>query len=58
VCSVHRASMNIHELLACYNVSREYLDDEDSRNVEVLEMEGEHAIEAMMILRMVMYIKM
>jgi hypothetical protein len=32
VFSTHRASMTVHELLECYNVSKEH-DEEDPRNV-------------------------
>jgi hypothetical protein len=45
VCSAHKASMNFHELLECYNVSKEEHYEEDPRNVKVLETEGEHAVE-------------
>jgi hypothetical protein len=32
-CSVHRDSMIVHELLECYNVSKEDQDEEDPRNI-------------------------
>jgi hypothetical protein len=41
VCNAHRASMTIHELLECYNVSKEEQDEEDTGNVHVPEIEGE-----------------
>jgi hypothetical protein len=45
MCSAHRASMTIHELLECYNVSKEEQDEEDPRNIQVPETEGEHIVE-------------
>jgi hypothetical protein len=45
VCSAHRASMIVHELLECYNVAKEEHDEEDPRNVQVPETEGEHIVE-------------
>jgi hypothetical protein len=41
VCSAHRATTTIHELLECYIVAKEERDKDDPRNVQVLEMEGE-----------------
>jgi hypothetical protein len=43
-CNVHRASMIVHELLECYNVSKEEKDEEDPENVQLLETEGERAV--------------
>jgi hypothetical protein len=36
--------MTVHELLECYNFSKEEHDEEYLRNVQVAETEGEHAI--------------
>jgi hypothetical protein len=44
VCNVHRALMISHELLECYNVSKEEKDEEDLENVQLLETEGERAV--------------
>jgi hypothetical protein len=41
VCSAHRANINVHELLECYNVAKEEHDEEDPRNVQVPETKGE-----------------
>ena len=40
MCSVHRDSMTIHELLECYNVAKEEHNEEDPRNVHVTKTEG------------------
>jgi len=40
VCSVHKASMTVHELLECYSVVEEEQYDEDPRNVKIPETEG------------------
>jgi hypothetical protein len=45
MCSAHIASMIVHELLECYNVAKEEQDDEDPRNIQVLETEGERVVE-------------
>jgi hypothetical protein len=45
VCSAHKASMTVHELMECYNVAKEENDEEDPRNVQVPETEGECAVE-------------
>jgi hypothetical protein len=45
ICNAHRASMTIHELLECYNVTKEENDEEDPMNVQVTETEGEHMVE-------------
>jgi hypothetical protein len=42
ICSAHRDSMTIHELLECHNVAKEEQDEEDPRNIKVPETEGEH----------------
>ena len=34
----------IDELLECYNVTEEYQEEEDPRNVKVLETEGERTV--------------
>lgn len=47
VCSTHRAAMIVHELLECYNVSKEEHDEEDPRNVQVPETEGERTVEGL-----------
>jgi hypothetical protein len=36
--------MTVHELLECNNVTEEYQEEEDPRNVKVLDTEGEHTI--------------
>jgi hypothetical protein len=41
VCSAHRANINIHELLDCYNVAKEEQDEDNPINVQVPEIEGE-----------------
>jgi hypothetical protein len=41
VCSTHNASMMVHKLLECYNVTQEDQDDEDPCNIQVPETEGE-----------------
>jgi hypothetical protein len=45
MCSVHRANINVHELLECYNVAKEEQDEEDPRNVQVPKIEGERVVE-------------
>jgi hypothetical protein len=45
ICSVHRASMIFHELLECYNVTKEEQGEEDTRNVQVPETEGKCVVE-------------
>jgi hypothetical protein len=45
VCSAHKASMIVHKLLECYNVEKEEHDDEDPRNVKILETKGEREVE-------------
>jgi hypothetical protein len=45
VCSVHRTSMTVHELLECYNVAQEDQDEEDPRNIQIPETEGKRAVE-------------
>jgi hypothetical protein len=45
VCSVHRASMIIHELLECYNVAKEYQDEENPLNIQIPKTEGECVVE-------------
>jgi hypothetical protein len=35
VCSAHRASMTVHELLECYNVAKQEPDEDDPRNIQV-----------------------
>jgi hypothetical protein len=34
---VHRAAMIVHELLECYNISKEEHDEYDPRNVKIPE---------------------
>jgi len=46
-CSAHRDSMIVHELLDCYNVTKEEHDEEDPRNVQVIETEGERVVEGL-----------
>ena len=43
--NVHRALMISHELLECYNVSKEEQDEEYPRNVQVPKIEGEWVVE-------------
>jgi hypothetical protein len=45
MCTGHRASMIVHELLECYNVAKEEHDEEDPRNVQVTKTKGEHVVE-------------
>jgi hypothetical protein len=45
MCSTHRASLKVHKLLEFYNVSQEDQDEEDPRDIQVLEIEGECTIE-------------
>jgi hypothetical protein len=44
MCSAHRESATIHELLECYNVAKEYQEEEDPRNVQVPKTKGEHIV--------------
>jgi hypothetical protein len=37
VCGMHRAVMIVHELLECYYVAKEEPNENDLRNVHVLE---------------------
>jgi hypothetical protein len=39
--SAHKANITVHELLECYNVTKEEKYEEDPRNVQVLETKGE-----------------
>jgi hypothetical protein len=45
VCSVHRSSVIVREVLECYNVVGEDQEDEDPRNLQIPETEGERAVE-------------
>jgi hypothetical protein len=45
MCSTHRASLKVHKLLEFYYVSGEDQDEEDPRDIQVLEIEGECTIE-------------
>jgi hypothetical protein len=45
LCSAHKATMTIHELLECYDVAKEEYDEEDPRNVQIPETEGELVVE-------------
>jgi hypothetical protein len=45
VCSAHRASMIVHEILEHYNVGKEDQDEEHPRNIQIPENEGEHVVE-------------
>jgi hypothetical protein len=47
VCSAHRASMIVHELLECYNVAKEEIDEEDPGNTKVPHTEGEPILEGL-----------
>jgi hypothetical protein len=42
VCSAHRTSMKVHELLECYKVVQEDQDEEDPRNIQIPETKGKH----------------
>jgi hypothetical protein len=42
MCNAHRSSMTLHELLKCYNVAKEYQEEDDLRNIQIPETEGEH----------------
>ena len=44
-CSAHRDSMIVHELLDCYNVTKEEHDEEDPTKVKVPKTEGECVVE-------------
>ena len=44
MCSAHRASMIVHELLECYNVAKEEQSEADPRNIQVPETEGERVV--------------
>jgi hypothetical protein len=33
VCSEHRDSMTVHEIMECYKVGKEYQDEEDPTNI-------------------------
>jgi hypothetical protein len=33
MCSLHRDSMMVHEILECYNVGKKYQDEEDPINI-------------------------
>jgi hypothetical protein len=35
MCSAHRASMIVHEIMECYNVDKEYQDEDDLRNIQI-----------------------
>jgi hypothetical protein len=37
ICSAHRAKMTVNELLDLYNVAKEEYDEEDPKNVQVIE---------------------
>jgi hypothetical protein len=44
VCSMHRSSVTVEEVLHCYNVVEEdQEEDEDPRNVKIPETEGERS---------------
>ena len=45
LCSAHIAKMTICELPEWYNVAKEEYGEEDHRKVQVLETEGEQAVE-------------
>jgi hypothetical protein len=45
VCSAYITTITIHELLECYNVSKEEHDEEDPKNVQVHETKGERVLE-------------
>jgi len=45
MCSAHKDSMNVHELLECYNVAKEEQDMENIRNIQVPEIGGERIIQ-------------
>jgi hypothetical protein len=43
-CSAHRESAKVHELLECYNDTREYKEEQEQRNVQVPKTKGEHDV--------------
>jgi hypothetical protein len=45
VCSAHRSSVTVREVLECYNVIGEDQEDEDLRNLQIPKTEGEHTVE-------------
>jgi len=47
VCSMHRASMMIHEILEFYNVGKEYHNKEDPINIQIPDIEGERDVEGL-----------
>jgi hypothetical protein len=47
MCSAHKANMVVHELLECYNVSKEEYDEEYPRNVKVSKTKGEWEVEGL-----------
>jgi len=40
LCSAHRASMTVHEILEFYNVGKENHEEEDPRNIKYLKIRG------------------
>jgi hypothetical protein len=46
ICSMHRSSMTILEVLECYIEVGEDQEDEHPRNLQIPEMEGEHAVDS------------
>jgi hypothetical protein len=44
---MHKSSSTVIELLTCYNLTEQYQDEEDPRNVQVPENEGKHATEGL-----------
>jgi hypothetical protein len=47
MCSMHRASMMIHEILEFYNVGKECHNKEDPINIQIPDIEGEHDVEGL-----------
>jgi hypothetical protein len=45
VCSAHNIAMTFHQLLECYNVAQEVQEEEDPKNVQILETKGECVVE-------------
>jgi hypothetical protein len=44
MCSAHRDSMIVHELMECYSVVKEENDEEDPMNVKVTKTQGERVV--------------
>jgi len=47
MCSAHRTSMTVYELLECYNVAQEDQHEEDPRNIQLPKIEGKCTVEGL-----------